>query len=161
MRGCVRRVRSVVIMCGACRRGSHLDPACPATGSHRGDGRKCFVNLFSGPSVRRIHSRSSQGAGGAAGQRMDFVDAWICAQCQQSSHRSGPGPGEGAFSIQRQSISRSNRNGGLHLKSVPRPVRDAEAVRHILGGPVVARHCCRGRPGEVVVKHLSQCTIVS
>jgi hypothetical protein len=41
----------------------------------------------------------------------------------------------------------------LHLKSVPRPVWDAEAVRHILGGLVVAGHRCRGRPGEVVMQH--------
>ena len=49
----------------------------------------------------------------------------------------------------------------LYLKSVPRPVRDSEAVRHVIGGPVVARHRCRSRPGEVVVQHLSQSTIVS
>src|SRR6516225_10655922 len=50
--------------------------------------------------------------------------------------------------------------GVLHLKSVPRPVWDAEAVRHIIGGLVVAGHRCRGRPGEVVVQHLSQSTVV-
>ena len=48
----------------------------------------------------------------------------------------------------------------LYVKSVPRPVWDAEAVRHVIGGPLVARHRCRGRPGEVVVQHLSQSTIV-
>jgi hypothetical protein len=32
---------------------------------------------------------------------------------------------------------------------------DAEAVRHIIGGLVVAGHRCRGRPGEVVVHYMS------
>jgi hypothetical protein len=39
-------------------------------------------------------------------------------------------------------------------------VWDAKAVRHITGGVVVAGHGCRGRPGEVVVRHLSQSTVV-
>jgi len=37
---------------------------------------------------------------------------------------------------------------------------DAEAVRHIIGGLVVAGHRCRGRPSEVVVEHLSQRAVV-
>ena len=37
---------------------------------------------------------------------------------------------------------------------------DAEAVRHIINGLVVAGHRCRGRPSEVVVQHLSQRTVV-
>jgi len=39
-------------------------------------------------------------------------------------------------------------------------VRDAEAVRHIIGGLGVAGHRCRGRPSEVVVQHLSQRIVV-
>ena len=50
--------------------------------------------------------------------------------------------------------------GVLQLKSFPRPVGDAEAVRHIIGGLVVAGHRCRGRPSEVVVQHLSQRGVV-
>ena len=45
--------------------------------------------------------------------------------------------------------------GVLHLEPAPRPVWDGEAVRHIIGGLVVAGHRCRGRPSEVVVQHLS------
>jgi hypothetical protein len=48
----------------------------------------------------------------------------------------------------------------LHLESVPGPVWDAEAVRHIIGGLVVAGHRFRGRPSEIVVQHLSQRTVV-
>ncbi len=47
----------------------------------------------------------------------------------------------------------------LYLKSVPRPLWDAEAVRHVIGGVVIARHRCLGRPGEVIVQHLSQSTV--
>jgi hypothetical protein len=50
--------------------------------------------------------------------------------------------------------------GVLHLESVPGPVWDAEAVRHVIGGLVVAGHRFRGRPSEVVVQHLSQRTVV-
>jgi len=50
--------------------------------------------------------------------------------------------------------------GVLHLEPVPGPVWDAEAVRHIIGGLVVAGHCFHGRPSEVVVQHLSQRTVV-
>jgi len=50
--------------------------------------------------------------------------------------------------------------GVLHLEPVPRPVWDAEPVRHIIGGLVVAGHRCRSRPSEVVVQHLSQRTVV-
>jgi hypothetical protein len=35
-------------------------------------------------------------------------------------------------------------------------VWDAEATRHIIGGLVIAGHRCCGRPGEVVMQHLSQ-----
>src|SRR5579872_4769696 len=42
------------------------------------------------------------------------------------------------------------------LKPVPRPVWNAETVRHVIGGLVIARHGCRGRPGEVVVQDLPQ-----
>ena len=61
--------------------------------------------------------------------------------------------------------TRSNRFPGrvrqrLLLKSVPRPAWDGEAIRHVIGGLVVARHRCRGRPGKVVVEHLSQLTVV-
>lgn len=45
--------------------------------------------------------------------------------------------------------------GVSHVEPVPRPVWDAEAVRHIIGGLVVPGHRCRGRPSEVVVQHLS------
>ena len=37
---------------------------------------------------------------------------------------------------------------------------DTEAIRHIIGGPVVARHRCCGCPSEVVVQHFSQCAVV-
>lgn len=50
--------------------------------------------------------------------------------------------------------------GVLHLEPVPRPVWNAEAVWHIIGGLVVTGHCSRGRPSEVVVQHLSQRTVV-
>jgi hypothetical protein len=50
--------------------------------------------------------------------------------------------------------------GVLPLESVPRPVWDAEAVRHIVSGLVVAGHRSGGRPSEVVVQHLSQRTVV-
>jgi hypothetical protein len=42
------------------------------------------------------------------------------------------------------------------LEPVPRPMRDAQAVGHIISGPMVASHRCRGGPREVVVQHLSQ-----
>jgi hypothetical protein len=61
--------------------------------------------------------------------------------------------------IQKRQSKLSSR-GVLHLEPVPRPVWDAEAVRHIMGGLVVAGHRCRGRPSEVVVQHLSQRTVV-
>src|SRR6202522_2275830 len=48
----------------------------------------------------------------------------------------------------------------LHLKSVPRPMGDAGAVRTLIGGLVVARHRCHGTPGEIVVQHLSQRSVV-
>ena len=38
---------------------------------------------------------------------------------------------------------------------------DGEAVRHIVGGLVVAGHRVRGRPSEVVMQHLSQRFVVS
>ena len=41
-------------------------------------------------------------------------------------------------------------------QSVPGPVRDGEAVRHVVGGAVVAGHRGGGRPGEVVVQHLTE-----
>jgi hypothetical protein len=50
--------------------------------------------------------------------------------------------------------------GVLQLDPVPRPVWSAEAVRHIIGGLMVAGHRCRGRPSEVVVQHLSQRAVV-
>jgi hypothetical protein len=56
--------------------------------------------------------------------------------------------------------SRSWGGGVLLLESVPGPVWDAQALRHILGGLVVAGHCCRGRPGEIVMQHLSQNIVV-
>lgn len=37
---------------------------------------------------------------------------------------------------------------------------DDEAVRHVVAGPVVAGHGCRGRPGEIIVQHLSQNIVV-
>jgi hypothetical protein len=40
-------------------------------------------------------------------------------------------------------------------KSVPRPSRDVQPVRDSVCGPVVSGHCGQGRPGEVVVQHLS------
>jgi len=49
----------------------------------------------------------------------------------------------------------------LLLESVPRPARDAEAVRNIIGGPVIAGHRCCGRPREVVVQHLSHRVVAS
>ena len=52
------------------------------------------------------------------------------------------------------------RRGVLPLKPVPRPVWVAEAVRYIIGGLVVAGHRCRGRPGEVVMQHLPQSTVI-
>jgi hypothetical protein len=39
-------------------------------------------------------------------------------------------------------------------------VWDAEAIRHVIGGPVVTGHRGRGRPNEVVVQHLPQLTVV-
>jgi hypothetical protein len=45
--------------------------------------------------------------------------------------------------------------GVSHLEPVPGPVWDAEVVRHIIGGLVVAGHRFRGRPSEVVLQHLS------
>jgi hypothetical protein len=39
-------------------------------------------------------------------------------------------------------------------------VWDAEAVRHIISGLVIAGHRCPSCPSEVVVQHLSQCIIV-
>jgi hypothetical protein len=39
-------------------------------------------------------------------------------------------------------------------------VWDAQAVRHIIGGLVVAGHRCHGRPDEIVVQHLSQNIVV-
>ena len=71
---------------------------------------------------------------------------WFRHNSQYEGSKLGPMP----------SVSRAV----LHLKSVPRPVWDAEAVRHIIGGLVVAGHRCRGRPGEVVVQRLSQSTVV-
>jgi hypothetical protein len=50
--------------------------------------------------------------------------------------------------------------GVLHLEPVPRPMWDAEAVRYIVGGLVVAGHGVRGRPSEVVVQHSSQGIVV-
>ena len=44
--------------------------------------------------------------------------------------------------------------GVLHLESVPGPVWDAESVRHIIGGLVVAGHRFRGRPSEVLAQWL-------
>jgi hypothetical protein len=41
-------------------------------------------------------------------------------------------------------------------KSVPRPPRDVQPVRDVLCGPVVSGHRGHGRPGEVVVQHLSE-----
>src|ERR1700756_2392131 len=67
--------------------------------------------------------------------------------------------GEGRAPLAEKEVRGKGRQ-PLPLKSVPRPVWDAEAVRHVIGGPVVARHRCRGRPGEVVVQHLSQRTVV-
>src|SRR5262249_43238158 len=42
----------------------------------------------------------------------------------------------------------------------PRPVWDAEAIRHIIDGFVVAGHRGRGCPSEVVAQHLVQRSIV-
>ena len=44
----------------------------------------------------------------------------------------------------------------LRLESVPRPVWDAQAVRHIISRSGISRHRCCSCPGEVVVQHLSQ-----
>jgi hypothetical protein len=41
-------------------------------------------------------------------------------------------------------------------KSVPRQPRDVQPVRDVLCGPVVSGHRGQGRPGEVVVQHLSE-----
>lgn len=46
------------------------------------------------------------------------------------------------------------RRPDLGLQSVPRPTWEAEAVRHVIGGLVVARHRHRGRPCKVVVQNL-------
>ena len=39
-------------------------------------------------------------------------------------------------------------------------MRDAEAHGHVIGGPMIAGHGCRSCPGEVVVKYLSQRSVV-
>ena len=51
------------------------------------------------------------------------------------------------------------RDDALFLQPVPRPAWDAQAVRHIIGGLVVAVHCCRGSPREIVMQRLSQCIV--
>ena len=88
--------------------------------------------------VRRIHPFGSQG-GSAKMVNM------------KTPHRFEVGAYTGVVQVSREV---------LHLEPVPRPVWDAEAVRHIGGGLVVAGHRCSGRPCEVVVQHLSQCTVV-
>src|SRR5262249_14132949 len=40
------------------------------------------------------------------------------------------------------------------------PSRNAETVRHIVSGPVIAGHGCRCCPSEVVMQHLSQRRVV-
>jgi len=74
------------------------------------------------------------------------------------SHAYGGDSLAGARTGTRQNPSSHAR--GLHLESVPCPVLDAEAVRHIIGGLVVAGHRFRCCPSEVVVQHLSQCSVV-
>ena len=37
---------------------------------------------------------------------------------------------------------------------------DTEAAGHVIGRLMIAGHCCRGGPGEVIVEHLSQRRIV-
>src|SRR5215472_16584592 len=55
---------------------------------------------------------------------------------------------------------RRSRSSGLSLQSVPRPVRDAEAAGHLISRLMVTCHRCRGRPGEVVVEHPSQSSVI-
>lgn len=55
-----------------------------------------------------------------------------------------------------------SRGGSLlqFLQSIPRPVGDAEAVRHIIRRLIVAGHGCRGRPREVRVERLLQRMVI-
>ena len=42
------------------------------------------------------------------------------------------------------------------LEAVPGPARDAQALRHVVGGLVVGGHGRGSGPGEVVMQHLPQ-----
>lgn len=73
-------------------------------------------------------------------------------------NRSIENPGQAGISFWRRRLQVSCAASAL--EPVPRPARDAEAVRHIIRRALIAGHGCGGRPGEIIVQHLPQSCIL-